>query len=108
MENLVKNEAYTHYSDVEGNNVTFCKEPNNQFGVVVRTKLTRGKVMGTTVEVQKQLHFVLVGPLTSYVYGTSSEVKSFFTPERRAEKMLPSWVDRVINDHIKHFYTSVP
>lgn len=104
MENLVKNEAYTHYNDVEGYNVTFAMAPTKDHGIMIRTKMTRKKISGETVRVERIFHVVNT-PLSSAIYGPVEDVKTYFTSERRAEKMLPSWASRSLSDHIRHFYS---
>jgi hypothetical protein len=102
---VVINEAYTHFSQDGWNYTRTCQPDSKSVAVTVRTSQKSSKISGYSEQDGAVLNkFGVGGPLNCYFAGSAADITCFVSEKTKTEKFVPSWVERTINDHIRHFY----
>lgn len=103
-ENALINEAYTHYTRLDGTNVTKVAQPNDaSIVVVIQTKQTGKRVIGSTEQHNSNPNWIN-NPLKSYLVGPVTAVQPYYNEKMQGKKVLASWLERALQDHLRHFY----
>ena len=92
---------YTHYTK-NGNNVTKVRSPAGNIAVDIYTAKIGTKIVGETL----QEGYAGPNPLNVYLQGKLGDVKAFWNKKAQGERPLPSWLERALTDHLRHFYSA--
>ncbi len=101
--NAVVNDAYTHFS-VNGTQSTKVAMPDNPYIIVtIETRRSGNRLTGSVRQFGADVSWDS-SPLNAFLTGPISELKTYFNAKAHGQKLLPSWLDRALSDHVNHFY----